>query len=66
MTAYDGGSITVSCLEYQTTQAEIAHLRAVNAELIFALQNLLDAVNDKQVTVGDCNQATAALANSKD
>jgi hypothetical protein len=43
-------------------EREIAALRASTDALAEALQMLLDAVNGRRVTVGDCNEARAALA----
>lgn len=44
-----------------------AIVRAVNshADLVAALDNLLISVEGKHVTVGDCNQARAALAKAR-
>jgi hypothetical protein len=43
-------------------RAELASMRASTDALAEALQMLLDAVNGHRVTVGDCNEASAALA----
>jgi hypothetical protein len=45
-----------------TPQEEIASMRASRDALADALEGLLDAVNGHRVTVGDCNEASAALA----
>ena len=44
---------------------ELATLRALVQELAEALETLLAGVNGRCVTVGDCNQARAALAKAK-
>jgi hypothetical protein len=43
-------------------EREIASMRASRDALAEALQMLLDAVNGHRVTVGDCNEARAALS----
>jgi hypothetical protein len=43
-------------------ERELASMRASRDALAEALQMLLDAVNGRRVTVGDCNEARAALA----
>jgi hypothetical protein len=44
------------------TAAERDRLREVNVELLEALVTLLDSVEGKRITQGDCNQARAAIA----
>jgi hypothetical protein len=43
-------------------ERDLASMRASRDALAVALQMLLDAVNGHRVTVGDCNEARAALA----
>jgi hypothetical protein len=56
------GSITVQAQDFRSATMYFmpAHSEKV-AELTEALQTLLDAVEGNRVTVGDCNQARAAL-----
>lgn len=57
------GSIIVRGQDFRCATVYLvpAHSEKV-AQLTEALQTLLDAVEGNRVTVGDCNQARAALA----
>ena len=48
--------------EMDGLQMMLAQERAIKAELLDALETLLDSINGQRVTVGDCNQARAAIA----
>jgi hypothetical protein len=60
----ENGYSVVGSEGISTSDEDYANARLIAAapDLLAALQTLLDAVNGHRVTVGDCNEARAAIA----
>ena len=69
--AHDGGMLPICAMLWPTEERsedeteDNADLIAAAPDLLEALQELLDHVDAHCVTVGDCNQARAAIAKAE-